>query len=84
MTWDLTRNASKEPSLAEMTSKSIELLQEYSRNKEKGFLLFVEGGRIDHGHHEGRAKVIMSGTKKHLNQWGLNWELLSLGSRCHI
>ena len=58
MTWDMTRNKKKEPSLTEMTSKAIELLQEKSRSKEKGFLLFVEGGRIDHGHHEGRAKVL--------------------------
>jgi alkaline phosphatase len=40
-----------EPSLAEMTRKSIELL---SRNK-KGYVLMVEGGRIDHSHHNGNA-----------------------------
>lgn len=40
-----------EPSLTEMTSKSIDLLS----NNKKGFFLMVEGGRIDHAHHEGNA-----------------------------
>lgn len=40
------------PSLTEMTEKAIDIL---SQNNE-GFFLFVEGGRIDHGHHETRAK----------------------------
>lgn len=41
----------REPSLAEMTRKAIEIL---SKNPE-GFYLFVEGGRIDHGHHANNA-----------------------------
>ncbi len=40
-----------EPSLAEMTRKSIEIL---SRDKD-GFFLMVEAGRIDHAHHAGNA-----------------------------
>ena len=40
-----------EPSLSEMTSKAIDIL---STNK-KGYVLMVEGGRIDHSHHEGNA-----------------------------
>ena len=40
-----------EPSLAEMTAKAIELL---ARNP-RGYVLIVEGGRIDHGHHFGNA-----------------------------
>ena len=40
-----------EPSLAEMTSKAIDVLA----NNEKGFFLMVEAGRIDHGHHAGNA-----------------------------
>ena len=40
-----------EPSLAEMTKMAIERLQQ----NDKGFVLMVEGGRIDHAHHEGSA-----------------------------
>ena len=36
------------PSLANMTRKAIEML---SKNTENGFVLMVEGGRIDHAHH---------------------------------
>lgn len=35
------------PSLAEMTSKAIDILDE----NPEGYFLFVEGGRIDHAHH---------------------------------
>ncbi len=40
-----------EPSLTEMTEKSINIL---SKNR-KGYFLMVEAGRIDHGHHAGSA-----------------------------
>lgn len=40
-----------EPSLAEMTAKSIDILKKNS----KGFVLIVEAGRIDHAHHAGNA-----------------------------
>ena len=40
-----------EPSLAEMAEKTIAIL---ARNPE-GFLLMIEGGRIDHGSHESNA-----------------------------
>jgi alkaline phosphatase len=42
-----------EPSLAEMTAKSIDILQQRSGNK--GYFLMVEGGRVDHAHHAGNA-----------------------------
>jgi alkaline phosphatase len=40
-----------EPSLAEMTRKTIEALQQ----DPEGFVLMIEGGRVDHAHHEGTA-----------------------------
>ncbi|XP_061539649.1 alkaline phosphatase-like [Phycodurus eques] len=51
--YELERNPLTDPSLTEMTEKAIEIL---SKNP-KGYFLFVEdNGRIDHGHHGGRAK----------------------------
>ncbi|XP_043851698.1 alkaline phosphatase, tissue-nonspecific isozyme-like [Dromiciops gliroides] len=52
MPYELDRNNQTDPSLTEMVEVAIKIL---SRNP-KGFFLLVEGGRIDHGHHEGRAK----------------------------
>ncbi|KAK9401480.1 intestinal-type alkaline phosphatase [Crotalus adamanteus] len=52
MKYELYRDNSTDPSLAEMTEVAIKLLSSNS----KGFYLFVEGGRIDHGHHDGIAK----------------------------
>ncbi|XP_061493731.1 intestinal-type alkaline phosphatase [Rhineura floridana] len=52
MRYELNRNNHTDPSLAEMTEAAIKIL---SRNP-KGFYLFVEGGKIDLGHHDGIAK----------------------------
>ena len=49
--FDREKDAGGEPSLAEMTRKAIDIL---ARNPQ-GFFLMVEGGRIDHAHHEGNA-----------------------------
>ncbi|XP_071422409.1 intestinal-type alkaline phosphatase-like [Pithys albifrons albifrons] len=49
--YNLVRNTTLDPSLTEMMEAAITIL---SRNP-KGFYLFVEGGRIDHGHHDGAA-----------------------------
>lgn len=52
LTYALDRVAdTPEPTLAEMTSAAITRL---SRHR-GGYFLMIEGGRIDHGHHDGRA-----------------------------
>ena len=48
---DRSNDVAGEPSLTEMTSKAIDVLD----NNAKGFFLMVESGRIDHGHHAGSA-----------------------------
>uniref|UniRef100_A0A669QLR0 Alkaline phosphatase n=2 Tax=Phasianus colchicus TaxID=9054 RepID=A0A669QLR0_PHACC len=52
MVYELDRNNETDPSLSEMVAVAIRMLQKNPR----GFFLLVEGGRIDHGHHEGKAK----------------------------
>ena len=58
MAYDLDRDASKEPSLAEMTGKAIDALSA----KKKGFFLMVEGGRIDHALHATNARRALQDT----------------------
>ena len=53
-----TSEKNNEPSLSEMTSKAIDLLD---KNK-KGYFLIVEAGRIDHAHHAGNAYRALSET----------------------
>lgn len=55
---DRARAGSGEPSLKEMTVAAIRRLQ----RDPDGFVLVVDGGRIDHGHHEGRAAAALSET----------------------
>ncbi len=47
-----------EPSIAEMTEKAIQILD----NNSKGFFLMVESGRIDHAHHAGNAYGALNDT----------------------
>ncbi|XP_065084494.1 alkaline phosphatase-like [Ochlerotatus camptorhynchus] len=51
-------NAVDEPTLEEMTAKAVDML---SRN-ERGYVLIVEGGRIDHAHHDNLARLALDET----------------------
>lgn len=50
-----------EPTLSEMVDKAIDIL---NRN-ENGFFLFVEGGRVDHGHHGTRSRLAVDETTEY-------------------
>ncbi|MDR2327124.1 MAG: alkaline phosphatase [Acidovorax sp.] len=58
MAYELDRNPSKEPSLAEMTVKAIDALAA----RKKGMFLMVEGGRIDHALHATTARYALQDT----------------------
>lgn len=60
---DRRSDAGGEPALSEMTSKAIDLL---ARNR-NGYFLMVEGGRIDHAHHEGNAYRALTDTIEFAN-----------------
>lgn len=55
---DRSTHKAKEPSLAEMTGKAIDILLQ----NPKGFFLMVEAGRIDHAHHAGNAYRALTDT----------------------
>jgi alkaline phosphatase len=58
MLFEIDRKGSQEPSLAEMTTKALEVL-----NKDKeGFFLMVEAGRIDHAAHHHDIAAVLSDT----------------------
>ena len=50
-----------QPSLSELTTSALSLLTRANGNK-NGFVLMVEGGRIDHAHHENWANRAMEET----------------------
>nr|WP_315227674.1 alkaline phosphatase [uncultured Limnohabitans sp.] len=58
MSYELDRNPALEPSLAQMTAKSIDIL---SKNA-NGYFLMVEGGRIDHALHGTNAARALADT----------------------
>ena len=60
---DRTSDQGGEPSIAEMTIKSIQLLEQNRRRNADGYFLMVEAGRIDHAHHEGNAYRALTDTE---------------------
>ncbi|MBW8367804.1 MAG: alkaline phosphatase [Arenimonas sp.] len=55
---DRPRDRAGEPSLAELTGAALKVLKRHRQ----GFVLVVEGGRIDHAHHEGNAHRALTDT----------------------
>lgn len=49
-----------EPTLSEMTAAAIDK----AAQNPQGYFLMIEGGNIDHGHHEGRADIALSETQE--------------------
>lgn len=60
MDYEANRNDTDngQPSLVDMAKKALEIL----KKNEKGFFLLLEGGRIDHAHHDNLAKLSMMET----------------------
>lgn len=58
MDYKLLSDPQVQPSLTEMTTKALEVL----RKNNKGFILLVEGGRIDTAHHETTARLALDET----------------------
>lgn len=58
MQYHLDANETTEPTLSEMTDTAINML----RKENNGYVLFVEGGRIDHGHHDNLAQKALDET----------------------
>ena len=59
MNFDIDRDPATEPSLAEMTTKALDLLA----NNKKGYFLMVEGGRIDQALHPTLARKALQDAK---------------------
>jgi len=60
MSYELDRHRSREPSIAQMTAKAIEIL---SAGSGSGFFLMVEGGKVDWAGHRNDAASIAADLK---------------------
>lgn len=63
MAYEADRSETEQPSLSQMTNKALDIL---SQNN-KGFVLVVESGRIDHAHHAGNAYRALTDTIEYSN-----------------
>jgi alkaline phosphatase len=57
------QSASPEPSLSQMATTAVRLLEA----NEEGYFLLIEGGRIDHGHHDGKPGYALLETQAFAN-----------------
>jgi alkaline phosphatase len=62
--YDRPSDLGGEPSLKDMTTKAINLLEGATRRRSNGYFLHVEAGRIDHGHHAGNAYRALTDTQE--------------------
>lgn len=60
MPYHLDANPAEVPTLEEMVQVALNILEQQSRGK--GYFLFVEGGRIDHAHHDTLAMKALDET----------------------
>ena len=51
LAYEIDRDETDQPSLAEMTTKALDLLAASEDGRENGFFLMIEGSRIDHAGH---------------------------------
>jgi alkaline phosphatase len=51
LAYEIDRDTTDQPSLAEMATKALDLLSASADGRENGFFLMVEGSRIDHAGH---------------------------------
>jgi alkaline phosphatase len=51
MSYDIDRDPTAEPSLAEMSHKALSILSKTSKKQNTGFFLMIEGSRIDMAAH---------------------------------
>jgi len=51
MSYEIDRDSKLEPSLAEMTTKTLQILTHATKKSDKGFFLMIEGSRIDMAAH---------------------------------
>jgi alkaline phosphatase len=63
--YEIDRNASQVPSLAEMSLLAIDQLVKATENSTEGFVLLLEGARIDHAAHANDPVAIIEDTIAH-------------------
>lgn len=55
MEYKLLADTSMQPTITEMTAKALEML----KKNENGFVMLIEGGRIDTAHHDTKARLAL-------------------------
>ena len=56
------QSAPQQPSLEDMTFAAIRVMQQKTLAQPQGYVLVIEGGRIDHAHHAGQATRALADT----------------------